>query len=412
MPLGSFGCFSGANHRGRVSKGATCYSRWLPLTIAATAMFHLALLGLGPVRVEPATANGRTIAGPSGFVDESFAEIATDGRSMWLAVAGYNKARHFKLRVFRRDGEQWRRLPVPADEVSDDLPIAIAAPKQDGVGRPCLGYSLEGSGHARLSCFVSDKWQQVELPRGEGGRLGQIGANGDELFVLFEDNLREGTYYRLYRLKDDQWTTAPPLSTPPAIGQLTVGTELVSGFPGIGIATFGRAPQRLMYSLTAKQRWRRISPKVTNVGAGPMVGGPALLAGTVAYAINDAASQPWSFAVGSARIGSKTVSETQLSVGAGNAQGRVDVAAGHLWAIWQEHRLLQRGFRANLYAAEISPSGDIRRKVALWRGLSIGPGSLQVVEVAGGIYALFMRQSTVRARGLETVLRRLPPPRS
>jgi hypothetical protein len=98
---------------------------------------------------------------------------------------------------------------------------------------------------------------------------------------------------------------------------------------------------------------------------------------------------------------------SRLSSGVGNAQGGLDLADGQVWATWQEHDPLKDGrFRTRIYAAELSPTGRVKRKIRLWRGLSIGPGSIQVLAFQGETLALFMRGSS-NGHGLQVTVRTL-----
>ncbi|MDX6634362.1 MAG: hypothetical protein QOF06_565 [Solirubrobacterales bacterium] len=64
------------------------------------------------------------------------------------------------------------------------------------------------------------------------------------------------------------------------------------------------------------------------------------------------------------------------------------------------------GFQTGIFAAELTPKGKLRRKVRLWRGVSIGPGSTQVIEFEGRTLALYMRRSA-SGRELQATVRRI-----
>jgi hypothetical protein len=123
--------------------------------------------------------------------------------------------------------------------------------------------------------------------------------------------------------------------------------------------------------------------------------------------VTQADSTPWSFSVQSARIGASDTKVSHLSSGTGNAQGGLDLADGQVWATWQENDPLKDGrFRTRIYAAELSQTGRVKRKIRLWRGLSIGPGSMQVLSFRDETLALFMRGSS-NGHGLQVTLKAL-----
>jgi hypothetical protein len=192
-----------------------------------------------------------------------------------------------------------------------------------------------------------------------------------------------------------------------AIAQLAITEPGDPTPPAVGLATQRTSAKHFVYELHG-EAWSRLKPAVNDVGVGPLVGGPVLITNRILYPVNQADSQPWSFSVESARIGSAQPKVRRLSTGAGNAQGQLDLADGRIWATWQEDAPLKDGrFRAAIYAAELSSNGQVRRKVKLWRGLRIGPGSTQVLAFDGKTFALYMRSSR-NGRGLQATIETLP----
>jgi hypothetical protein len=62
-----------------------------------------------------------------------------------------------------------------------------------------------------------------------------------------------------------------------------------------------------------------------------------------------------------------------------------------LWAAWQEHTSRPTGgFDAAVYVARFS-RGRVEAPRRLWRGHSLGPGSLQVFEAFGRPWTLYLR---------------------
>jgi hypothetical protein len=354
---------------------------------------------------EHGSAAGPPSTGPAAFADESWAELASDGDSdLWLAVAGYERDGDFGLRVFRRGSPDWEELPRPPGEVSQNLTISIAV--LAGFDGPCLGYSAGSLPAPVVTCFDGEDWQSIELPRLRGWHLGQIASHEGDLVALVDKHGLKASHFRLIRDTAGGWVSTPSVSAPPAIAQLAIGDPqgTTASFPGIGLATQGARAQHFVVELR-DGRWQKLQPTLRGGGAGPFVGGPVLLEERVLYPVNEADSEPWSFSVRTARIGSATARGERLSTGAGNAQGSLDLAEGRVWATWQEHDPLEGGgFRTSIFAAELTPKGQLRRRVRLWRGVSIGPGSIQVVEFKGKTLALYMRASS-NGRGLQATVK-------
>lgn len=344
------------------------------------------------------------------FADDSFAELATDGDdALWLAVSGYSSAGRFGLRVFRADREGWVALPPPPGKPSGDLPISIAVRGGGADATPCLGYSLGAAQKPNVVCLTEGEWRRIALPSLGEARLFQVGEEEGRLTALLLQRVGDSARYRLLNEAQDRWNLSPSIPVPPAIARLAIeSSQGWAASPTVGVTTQGRRPRRYAAELR-NGVWHKLGPPVADAELGPTVGGPVVLSGRVLYPVNEADSEPWSFSIHAAGIGSATAREVaRLSSGAGNAQGRLDLAGGRLWATWQEDDPRRDGrFRATVYAAELSPRGRVRRKVKLWHGISIGPGSTQVVEFKDRQLALFMPGSS-DGKGLRTAVRALP----
>jgi hypothetical protein len=349
-------------------------------------------------------------AGPSAFADESYAELATDGEDgLWLAVAGYQRDGDFGLRVFKRESSTWTPLPSLPGKVSGDIPISLVVADDNGEPTPCIGYSLMPRQEATVACFAEEKWELSDLPSFRKGYLIQLGVEDGDLVALVAQQNAKQSRYRLIREEEESWTATPPVSAPPAVARLGIESPSAAAAqsPVIGFATQGRNSRHYALELRGG-KWRTLQPTVQGVGAGPLVGGPILLHDRVFYPVNEADAEPWTFSVQTARIGASTDTRAErFSTGAGNAQGRLDLVGGRVWATWQEDDPLEDGrFRAAIYAAELTPDGQLQRKIRLWRGVSIGPGSTQVVEYEGKTLALYMRSSG-NGRGLQATVKEL-----
>ena len=349
---------------------------------------------------------------PKAFADESYAELATDGkRDLWMAVAGYNRNREFGLRVFRMQESGWTALPSPSGRVSPDVPISIAVAGGGARSTPCLGYSTDPSRLPIVSCWSDGHWSSKAMPRQQSAQLLQIsGDSGGLIALLLDQPTSRLAKYRVLRFHSGLWTPeGPPVSATSAVARLAVDLAPDPDSPAIGVTTQSTRAERYVLGLRGK-RWQRVGPVIRGLGVGPMVGGPVLTSSSVLFPVTEADVVPWTFSTHSMRVGSSKVksSSKRLSDGAGNAQGRLDVAGGEIWATWQEDKPLRDGrFRVGIFAAELKADGSARRQFELWRGVSIGPGSTQVVDFQGQRIALYMPSSS-DGRGLQATVRRLP----
>ena len=380
------------------------------ILLAVLAIF-LSGAGCGSSDEGPAV---QVSSGPKAFADESYAELATDGKKdLWMAVAGYNRRRDFGLRVFRMQESGWTRLPSPSERVSPDVPISIAVAGGGGVrSMPCLGFSKDPSRLPVVSCWSDGHWSSKAMPRQQSAQLLQVsGDSGSLVALLLDQPTSRLAKYRVLRFHSGSWTPeGPPVPATSAVARLAVDLAPDPDSPAIGVTTQSTQAERYVLGLRGK-RWQRVGPVVRGLGVGPMVGGPVVTSSSVLFPVTEADVVPWTFSTHSIRMRSSSKiksSSERLSNGAGNAQGRLDVAGGEIWATWQEDQPLRDGrFRVGIFAAQLRADGSARRRFELWRGVSIGPGSTQVVDFRGQRIALYMPSSS-DGRGLRATVRRLP----
>jgi hypothetical protein len=358
------------------------------------------------------TIVGQPPSGPRAFADESYAELASDGkRGLWMAVAGYDRQRDFGLRLFRKQGSGWAPLPPPSGRVSPDLPISIAMAGGKTGLKPCLGYSNDPGRLPVVSCWARGHWARKPLPKAESAQLLQLAGNsGDLVALLLEQPSPRVADYRVLRFHSNRWSLeGPPVSAPTAVARLAVNLRPGRDSPAIGVTTQTARAERYVLGLDG-QRWRRVGPVLRGLGIGPMVGGPVITQTGALFPVTQADVVPWSFSAHALPVESSSgkSSGKRLSVGAGNAQGRLDVASDEIWATWQEDTPLRDGrFRVGIFAAQLKSDGSVKRRIELWRGISIGPGSTQVVDFQGRRLALYMPSSS-NGRGLQARVRTLP----
>jgi hypothetical protein len=358
---------------------------------------------------EAGPASPPTVA--SAFSDAAFAEIATDGRSaMWLALAGFNRRQDFGVRVFRSTGGNWTDAGSPGSEASDKAPVSIAlAP---GSARPCLGFTETRTRRPVVSCLTAAGWRSESLPLElRSARLLQLKNHGGDLVGLFAISESEhAERLRLYRGGARAWMpVGPAVSVPPAtLAQLASTSGPDQGIT-LGLEIQSRDASRYMVSLE-DGHWKRQGMPLRDDGMGPLVGGPALDGNTALFPVNNAESTPWTFTAAPVpdAPSDRLRQSHPLSVAGGNAQGRIDALPSGPWASWQEDKPLPNGnFRVSIYAARLDERGAPLRKVSLWHGVSVGPGSTQVVEFRGEPVALFMPARSDRDQSLTVEADRL-----
>jgi hypothetical protein len=341
-------------------------------------------------------AAAESLPTPNVYGDEASAELATDGEDLWLAISGFDGDRDFGLSVFRFLGTGWERLPQPPGEVSGSLPISLAALADT----PCLGYSVGERIKPRIACFVDGGWQLATPALGHQ-RLFQLVAADGQLRALVGKRTRGTERYRVLLGSGSIWQQTPVVSSVPAVTRLAITQP--GAAPAITFATQGQSARQYLVELR-DQRWHRLQPMVSNLGAGPLIGGAVLLGSRVFFPVTEADHEPWSFSAYRGSRGSLKTKKTRLARGAGNAQGQLQLLGDQLWASWQEHKPQRAGgFKTNIYAADLGRNGQLQHRFKLWHGISIGPGSTQVVEYQNRTLALFMRGRDAE-RGLHAAI--------
>ena len=126
-----------------------------------------------------------------------------------------------------------------------------------------------------------------------------------------------------------------------------------------------------------------------------MPGGPVRLGSRVLLPVIDATVDPWQLTVLELDGEVWTPLGGALNRGPGHAQGALRVAGGEAWAAWQENEPRQDGlFNTRVYAQRVAP--EPHSPHAVWSGVSIGPGSVEVVQGAGRRWVLYMPRAAGR----------------
>lgn len=384
------------------------------MPLVALLAFGLVLISAnGCGKGDGATAASSPFS-PKAFADDSFAELATDGASgLWMAVAGYDRKDDFGVRLFQK-GATWKSFPAPPQKPRGDSPISIAVAKLDGFNsEPCLGYDTHSSTKPVVTCWTGRAWNDHPAGGVRDTSLLQIASDpSGGLLALFLDHpTSEQATYRLLRLEVGGWASeGPPVAAPSTVARLGANASDANGQPPtIGVTTQSARAIRYVLRLV-NGHWQKTGASIRGAGMGPMVGGPLIMKGGILFPVTDTNVTPWAFSVQPARFESRGPlrEATELSVGDGHAQGRLDPVGRDVWATWQEDEPLRSGgFQVGIFAAKLHGDGSIDEKAVLWRGKSIGPGSTQIVEFHGQQFVLYMPGSA-NGKGLRTVVRPLP----
>jgi hypothetical protein len=335
---------------------------------------------------------------PRAFADTAYAQLASDGEQhLWLLSAGFRK-RQFRLALHERGPGSWRVVAAPPQTPSDAAPVNVASNPRTFEPQPCLGFTDAQTRVPLITCHSKHRWfpQQIRQLLPPRSQLVQLMTIHGRLLALFSARPRQGrSGFKVIQTTagGGHWESGGPLlRTGPALAQLGSGSQSRGG-PWIELAveTQGPRPVRSVVAVMRDGRWHRLGPAVSGVGLGPLVSGPVRNGETIAMPVNDAGRSPWAFSSFSASRGGDW-KRVRLSGGFGNAQGRIDYAAGSAWASWQEDRETgSGGFEAINWVAELGADGEPLEARKLWQGRVVGPGNTQVVEADGQVQALYMR---------------------
>jgi len=362
----------------------------LPVALAAGAIVVLLLAGVGVggnarSSGAPAAARAKLPPLPRVFEKAYNAHAVGDRARLWVVASGDPDVDGaLSVETLSTDGKQWSRAAGIGRRLDRDAPLSVVMPTP---GAPCVGGTERRRPYAL--CREAEQWTDTQLRVRSGERLIQLFAAGGILHALLST---PGGRHRVLVRAAGAWSRlGPALSPKGAIAKAATGAGAVT----VAVAQGGRRPSRSVHRLEGG-RWRRVGAALQGVGYGPFPGTPSVLGERVLLPVTDAARMPWRFSVfalergrwrASTGVGSRT--------GAGSAQGTIGLAAGAAWAIWQENRQRGERFATRMYAQRL---GRGARSRLLWRGTSLGPSDIEVVDALGGAWGLFMPDS---GNGLE-----------
>jgi hypothetical protein len=342
---------------------------------------------------------------PHPFEDDLGGALAADDEHVWLVIVGQKRDRPAAARIYERGEGRWTRITGPAPRPSARGGPLLAAPPVGGrFAGPCVAYSFGG---AEVFCREGSRWRR--LPLGGAARpadeLIDLKLIDGRLVCLL---LGRGTL-RVLRFDGGRWSALGPdiAIEGQAIAALGDGVRTPAALVDVGVESFG-STQRSIWSFDGRS-WSQ-SEALGGIVEGPQVSGPVRLADSAYVPVVEAEGPRWPFSVfehtteGWSVAGGKPLSAAQTF-----AQGGISYAAGAMWAAWQENSRFRDGlFRTAIFAARYDAgAGAFDAPITLWRGRSIGPGPVDVVESGESLYAIFARGTRNPREGLRVTVERI-----
>jgi hypothetical protein len=328
------------------------------------------------------------------------AQAAGDDRNLWIATTGrIERTGPISARVFRYAfGGGWVPSPDPVQPVDDGPPFSLAL--HDGV--PCVGYTSQD--RPTVSCLRGDGWTEPAPALGPlaGRSLDRLVAAHGDLFVLATRRTGRLADHRVLRLAGHEWR---PVGQPV---RSRMGIAWPSAAPrgGLDLAvaeTVSGRMRRTVYSLSG-DRWRKRGRALSGLALGPVTSGAVHIGARTFLPVVEARRDEWPFSVYASDGGSwRRARSGPLNIGHGSAQGNINEVGGRVWAIWQQSAFRDDGrFDTTLFAGRVDTTTlRVVRPRRLWRGVSIGPGDVQVVGARGRTWALFLRAHDRTPDGLQ-----------
>ena len=271
--------------------------------------------------------------------------------------------------------------------VDPDQVITGAAIGHGKRKRACVAFT-DDARRPDLVCQRSRKRWDPLVPADELSKYGTLAdcrSSGPNLLCLFRRTERSSQISSVVRIRPDGSSdrAGRPIRSPRAIVFLGLCCR-----PSVLIQELGSA-HRYIVGLD-DGRWRRTTPKLKR-SDGPLVGGSALSGDTQLVPVVETSQSPWSFSV-YRHDHSGRWRGSQLSGSRGDAQGNLSQPNRSVWAIWQENDYSHGSFDTRIRVSRYLRNGSsFSTPATAFKGLSAGPGDLQVARWHGRNYLLFMR---------------------
>lgn len=353
----------------------------------AVLVCSLALVSCGAgeaTRTSSAARHSLTQLSNERFRSTTRARLAGDGQRLWAAIEGIKRhGMGYGSAVYQwTSAAGWKLLPRLPDRLGGGYRFDVAA----RAGLPCVKYTRDRDRGDVIRCLSGRRW--VALARGGAlsrtARLVEMDAYSGALFVLVDT----GRELRVIRRSRNRWTQVGQ-ALPRRRATLGVEVKGAARRPTVGLLRArGTLIERIAYRLR-HDRWIPL-PALRGIGTGPSVAGPVVVGARTFVAYTHATGQDWPFGIASfGGDGWTKLGGGPLNRGRGAGQGVVGYAHGSPWAVWQENALGTRGFDTTISLLRVDP-GEPPTPTELWRGVSNGPGALQVLDGAGTGWVMYM----------------------
>lgn len=371
----------------------------LAICLAAGILAATASIAEGAPRRAPVLG---PISSPHAFKNDLKAHLVSADR-LWMFVTGKTEGpQTSELRGYVRTGRRWSRDPGLSVMVDPDQNVAGGAikPEDDSSHRhPCIGFT-DSARQPALTCRVGGGWSDLadSSRLGDYGTLKDVRTAGRGLLTLFSETDRSGQVLRVVRISPTGRISrmGKAMRTSQAIAFLGL-----AGAPTI-LVQEQRSGNRYVLGLHGG-RWHRITDKLHGED-GPLVSGGATARGREVIPVSDADRSPWTFSAFT--FGPGGWAETKLSGGPGDAQGNLSQTGRAVWAIWQESDYRRGSFDTRIRISRyMGRRRDFSPAASVYKGLSPGPGDLQVARWHGRNFVLYLGPRKEGGRTLRAFVR-------
>jgi len=359
------------------------------------------------------------------FKDEFDAQIGTNGHSLFMFVNGLSGKKGVWSRVMRWSQGGWKPAsPMWSSSTDSGLYMAF---RKTPIGRlPCVADTAR-SKFARLQCLGPGGWKRIALPRntpwqylvqGMATVNGQIVVPLNEIEKTHNRKSRFRSTTKLSRLAGDRLVQLGPLMrvNKQSVVKMETTVRPSAGRQPLRLAVTTQSdPTQQWISTLTKQGWKRAPESPRLSGAKSLTGPVRASNGTFmltsetqpdtgdeysAYVFRKSSGNSWD------KVGGKAI-----NVGEGSAQGGLFAVGNRVWAVWNENSFGDAAFGGmiptSIHAARISKDGtSFDRRVKLWTGRVVFPGSVQMIAYKGRPVALFMTQKS-KATGMHATIKAL-----
>jgi hypothetical protein len=309
-----------------------------------------------------------------------------------------------ELRAYRRKAGNWVRDASLAETIDPDQIISggsVKVSEQSSHRAPCIGFT-DAEHDPSIECKRGGVWTDLvqRSKLASFGTLADVRTAGSGLLILLRRSAKSSQVNRVIKLRPSgrMITLGEPFRTPRSIVFLSL-----AGRPTVLVQEQAGA-DRYVLGLSGG-RWRRLTSTLHR-SDGPLVGGAAVLGRQhQIIPVVETDHSPWTFSAFSENRRRGWKGE-RLSRGTGDAQGNLSQPGRAAWAIWQENAYENRRFDTRIRLSRyMRRTHAFSKPAAIFRGLSSGPGDLQVARCDGTSYVLYLKPRNPGGRSLRAFVR-------